>query len=547
MSVNYLTPLDYLYQWEKNSPNKIYLRQPRKRIWQEYSWQQVANEARRMAAALQDLQVQKGDRVAIISKNCAEWIIADLAIMMVGAISVPLYPTQSDDSIEYVLQHSGASLVFVGKLDNPQHIQNIIPHTIKQVGFNYAGVKAPLMWNDLIAKHAPITNAFHPTLSDTFTIVYTSGTTGHPKGVVHDFAGASFAATHGVKEFNLDQNNHSMSFLPLAHIAERVLVELPSLYAGFTVSFTESLDTFAEDLRLVSPTSFFSVPRLWTKFQMGILEKMPQKKLNILLSIPLVSTLVKKKIRQGLGLDNTTMFISGAAPLAVSVLEWFARLGINIQEGYGMSENLAYGTINPAGDIQFGTVGKCMYGGQVKISEQGEILFKSPANMKGYYLDDEKTREVIKDGFYYTGDKGEINSDGYLKITGRIKDTFKTTKGEFINPTVIEELLCENTNIEQVCVLGLGLTQPLALVVLSEQAQQKPKEVVNQELQATYESVNKQLQSHEVLNGLLVVKEEWIPENGLMTPTLKMKRNELADYYQPLVTQHSEAKAVVWE
>ncbi|MEH6344275.1 MAG: AMP-binding protein [Bermanella sp.] len=547
MSVNYLTPLDYLYQWEKKSPKKIYLRQPRNRVWQEYSWQQVADEARRMAAAMQALKVKKGDRVAIISKNCAEWIIADLAIMMVGGISVPLYPTQSDDSMAYVLQHSGACLVFVGKLDNPQHIQNIIPNTIKKVGFNYNGIKAPLMWNDLIAKYAPTTKPYHPTMADIFTIVYTSGTTGYPKGVVHDFAGASFAATHGVKTFNFDADKHSMSYLPLAHIAERVLVELPSIYAGFTVSFSESLATFAEDLRMVSPTSFFSVPRLWTKFQMGILEKMPQKKLNVLLSIPLVSSLVKRKIRQGLGLDNATMFISGAAPLAVSVLEWFGRLGINIQEGYGMSENLAYGTFNPVSDIRFGSVGKCFYQGQVKISHEGEILFKSPANMKGYYLDDEKTQEVFQDGFYCTGDKGEICSDGYLTITGRIKDTFKTSKGEFITPTIIEELLCENTNIEQVCVLGLGLPQPLALVVLSAQAQNRPNEEVTQELKATYLSVNKILKSHEVLNGLLVVKDEWLPENGLMTPTLKVKRNEVAEHYQALVTKYSEVKAVVWE
>ncbi len=547
MSVNYLTPLDYLYQWEKTSPQKIYLRQPRNRIWQEYSWQRVADETRRMAAALQDLNLQKGDRVAIISKNCAEWIIADLAIMMAGAISVPLYPTQSDDSMQYVLQHSGASFVFVGKLDNPEHIQSIIPNTIKQVGFNYDGVKAPLMWNDLISKHAPTTKPFHPTLDDTFTIVYTSGTTGHPKGVVHDFRGASFAATHGVQEFSLSPNDHSMSFLPLAHIAERVLVELPSIYAGFTVSFSESLTTFAEDLRLVSPTRFFSVPRLWTKFQMGILEKMPQKKLSILLKIPVLGSLVKKKICQGLGLDNATMFISGAAPLAVSVLDWFSRLGINIQEGYGMSENLAYGTVNPANDIRFGTVGKCVYQGQAKIADNGEILLKSPANMKGYYLDEEKTKEVLQDGYYHTGDKGELCSDGYLTITGRIKDTFKTSKGEFITPTIIENLLCENTHIEQVCVLGLGLPQPLALVVLSEQARLEPKEVLSQELQATYLSVNKKLKSHEVLNGLLVVKEEWLPDNGLMTPTLKVKRNEVAEYYQTLITQYAEVKAVVWE
>lgn len=547
MSANFLTPLDCLYKWEKNTPNKTYLRQPRDRVWQEYSWQEVADEARRMAAALSDLNLERGSRVAIISKNCAEWIISDLAIMMAGCVSVPLYPTQSDESIQFVLEHCGASVVFVGKLDNPEQIPKIIPNNIIQIGYNYEGIHAPLMWNELIRKYSPIENPYHPKMDDIYTIVYTSGTTGNPKGVMNDFKSASFVATHAVPEFNLTPDDHSVSFLPLAHVAERVLVELPSLYAGFTVSFVESLDTFAEDLRLVNPTRFFSVPRLWTKFQMGILEKLPQKKLDRLLSIPIINRIVKKKIRQGLGLDNAHTFISGAAPLSISVMQWFSRLGINIQEGYGMSENWAYGTINRGDDIRFGTVGKPMRDGEIKISQEGEVLIKSPATMKGYYLDEEKTREVIKNGYYHTGDKGEVCKDGFLKITGRIKDTFKTSKGEFITPSHIESLILENTNVEQVCVMGLGLPQPMALVVLSEQAQQLNKQTVDETLQATYQKVNKMLKSHEVLNGLLVVKEEWLPENGLMTPTLKVKRNEVAAYYESLVQQYSEAKAVVWE
>ena len=228
-------------------------------------------------------------------------------------------------------------------------------------------------------------------------------------------------------------------------------------------------------------------------------------------------------------------------------MEWFSRLGINIQEGYGMSENWAYGTINRSGDIRFGTVGKPMHKGEIKISAEGEVLIKSPATMKGYYLDEEKTREVIKNGYYHTGDKGEVCGDGFLKITGRIKDTFKTAKGEFITPSHIESLILENTNIEQVCVMGLGMPQPMALVVLSEQAQRLDKQDVDKTLQATFRKVNSVVESHEILNGLLVVKEEWLPENGLMTPTLKVKRNEVAAYYQNLVQQYSEVKTVVWE
>ncbi len=547
MPEQYLTPLDCLYKWEKTRPNDIYLRQPRNRIWQEYSWKDVADEARRMAAALAELDIKKGDRVAIISKNCAEWIISDLAIMMNGAISVPLYPTQSDETIQFVLEHCGASVAFLGKLDNPQHIQKLIPAKIRQIGFNYPGIDAPLMWNELIKHFSPLVNAYHPTLDDIFTLIYTSGTTGNPKGVVNNYRSAAFTVTQHVKTFALKQKDHAISFLPLAHVAERVMVELPSLYAGYTVSFAESLDTFAEDVCLVKPTRFFSVPRLWTKFQMGVLEKIPQKKLDTLFKIPLVRGFIKKKILRGLGLDNAVMCISGAAPLAASVIQWYQRLGINIQEAYGMSENWSYGSANRVDDIRIGTVGQPLPGCEVKISELGEILIKSPATMQGYYLDEEKTREVIKDGYYHTGDKGQLCKDGFLTITGRIKDTFKTSKGEFITPSHIENLLAENTSIEQLCVLGLGLAQPLALVVLSEQAKTKPQHEVAHELRNTFCSVNRKLESHEVLNALVVVKDNWLPENGLMTPTLKVKRNEIADHYQATIEKHAESKTVVWE
>ena len=543
----YLTPLDCLYKWEKTRPNDIYLKQPRNRIWQEYSWKDVADEARSMANALADLDVKKGDRVAIISKNCAEWIISDLAIMMNGAISVPLYPTQSDEAIQYVLEHSGAAVAFLGKLDNPEHMQKIIPVNIKKIGFNYEGIHAPLMWNDLIKHFAPVVKPYHPTLDDIYTLIYTSGTTGNPKGVVNTYSAASYAATQNLTNFSVNSQDHVLSFLPLAHVAERILVELPSLYGGFTVSFSESLETFPQDLWLVKPTRFFAVPRLWTKYRMAILENIPQKKLDILLSIPLVSGYIKKKIRKSLGLENATICASGAAPLAMPVLQWFKRLGITIQEGYGMSENWGYASFNTVGNIQLGTVGKPSPGADIKISEIGEILIKSPATMQGYYLDEEKTREVIKDGYYHTGDKGQLCKDGFLTITGRIKDTFKTSKGEFINPSHIENLLAENTGIEQLCVLGLGLPQPLALVVLSAQAKAKPQQQVTEELRHTFDKVNSVLKSHEVLNGLVVVKDEWLPENNLMTPTLKVKRNEVADRYQAIIQKYADSKTVVWE
>jgi len=547
MTNNYKTPLECLYHWEKTASNHVYLKQPRNRQWYEYTWKEVGQQARRMASALADLGLERGDKVAIISKNCAEWIISDLAIMMGGYVSVPLYPLQSDDSMRYVLEHSGSKVIFVGKLDNPKQVQSILPNNITKIGYNYDGIHTELKWNDLIKEYDPIAKDHYPAMDDIFTIVYTSGTTGNPKGVVHTYKSASFSGSNGVKTFNVNQQDSYLSFLPLAHVAERILVELSSLYSGAEVSFAESLDTFAEDLQIVSPTRFFSVPRLWSKFQMGVLEKLPQKKLDKLLRIPLLNRVVKKKIRKGLGLDNSTMVIAGAAPMPIPVLKWFAKLDIHIQEGYGMSENFAYGCINRKESIRMGTVGTQMPGGEVKISEEGEILFKSDALMEGYYLEDEKTAEVIKGGYYYTGDAGFIDDEGFVKVTGRIKDNFKTSKGEFVEPAKIEGLLAENTDVEQICVVGLGMVQPICLAVLSEAAREKSKDVVHEDLKKTLSTVNSALQSHEVLNGLIVVKDDWTPENGFMTPTLKIKRHEVSTRYKDLVEQHAECKEVVWE
>ena len=542
------TPLDYLYRWEKLDPHGCYLRQPCNGEWHEYTWREVADTARRVASALQSLGVKKGGRVAILSKNCAEWIIADLAMMMAGAISVPLFPMQSKESMLHVLEHSEASVLFLGKLDNLPEVINDLSDSITTIGFNYDGVEAQLKWDDVVKKYSPIMEPCRPELESIFTIVYTSGTTGYPKGVQHSYRAISFVSSNNVKESNLNQNDRFLSFLPLAHVAERVLVEFSSLYAGCAVSFVESLDTFANDIKHIKPTVFGAVPRIWVKLQMKVLEKISQETLINILRVPILGWFVKRKIRRNLGLEKVKDFISGAAPLPESVMVFFRRLGINIQELYGMTENLAYGTFNKKEDIRFGTVGTNRLGGEMKISDEGEVLFRSPAIMKGYYLDKEKTYEVIDYlDFYHTGDAGEICEDGFLKITGRIKDTFKTSKGEFITPTIIEEMLSENTSIEQVCVVGLGMPQPMALVVLSESARSMPKDELSNDLFSTYQKVNAGLKSHETINSLIVVKDEWVPGDYFMTPTLKIKRNELFDNYRHILDRNSEVRGVVWE
>ena len=277
------TPLEKLYNWTAKQPEKTFLRQPFNGEWLHFSWKKSEDEVRRMAAYLRSLNLPPQSKVAIISKNCAHWILADLAIMMAGHISVPLYPTIPADLIRYCLEHCDAKVAFIGKLDDWSKQRSGLPDHIKGISFPLWTEPGYENWNDIIAKTEPFTENYVPKPSDIATIIYTSGTTGLPKGVVQTVNAFSYAACWALNEMkDLSEGERFFSYLPLSHIAERMLVEMGGIYCGATISFAESLDSFPANLKDTKPTVFLAVPRIWTKFQMGILGKMPQSRLNIL-------------------------------------------------------------------------------------------------------------------------------------------------------------------------------------------------------------------------------------------------------------------------
>ncbi|EAT13170.1 long-chain fatty acid CoA synthetase [Bermanella marisrubri] len=530
-----LTPLAAFYAAVKEQPNKAYLRQPKNGVFKEYTWADVERRARNIAFQLRKLGIEKNDKVALWSKNCAEWIITDIAIMMAGAVSVPLYPGQSKKNVRFVLEHSEAKVMFVGKHDNDQDVIDSIPENFPTVGFH--GYTGPTHYDFDQLVNVPAAQDFkvnEPSLEDIMTIVYTSGTTGQPKGTVHNYHAYAFAASNAVEIIGLGTNDRGISFLPLAHVAERVIVEGQSYYGWFSISFVESLDSFQRDLTSIRPTLFFAVPRLWSKFQEGILAKLGgMKKFNKLIKIPLLGSLLKWKIRRGLGLDQARLCGCGASPMPKALIEWFDEIGIPIVEGYGMTENMAYGTFNFPDDRNVGSVGKPFAHVDVKISEQGEILFKSEALMLGYYKDEEKTKEALAGGYYHTGDKGHIDDLGFLHITGRVKELFKTSKGKYVAPAPIEGLLSAHPHIEQVCVMGSGRNQPIAVVELSETARGLDKEALEEELIQHLGKVNQDLEHHERVECLVLTQETWTVESGLITPTLKIRRDTVEDrFYQ---------------
>ncbi|HEX5842859.1 MAG TPA: AMP-binding protein [Pseudomonas sp.] len=540
-------PLERLAFWVEKRPDAIWLSQPVNGQWHDFTWAQVDEQARRLASALQALGCAPGERVALLSKNCAEWLIADLAIMLAGLVSVPLYPLQSAESINYVLRHAQCKAIFLGKLDEPEKLAAGIPAEVLRIAMPYPTLPAEHRWAQLLAAHQPLRDG-HPQLpGELLSILYTSGTTGQPKGVMLSAKAFAYAGSQSVKELQITEQDQYFSYLPLSHAAERFLVEMTALYSGGRVAFVESLETFASDLRHVRPTVFFSVPRLWTRFQQGVLEKLPQPKLARLLRIPLLGRLVARKIRQGLGLDRARILVSGAAAIPRALLDWYQGIGLTICEGYGMTEHLAYGCFNRPGQVRFGTVGRPMPGNELRIAENGEILLRCPSLMLGYYLDPEKTAETISDGWLHTGDKGEVDAQGYLKITGRVKDIFKTSKGKYIAPAPIEGEIAKNLWVEQVCLMGSNLDQPLALIELSPAAREQPREQVTADLAQTLAQLNAQLQAHERLSHFILVREAWTVDNGCMTPTMKIRRNVLEARFAEELNKLDGKRPLHWQ
>jgi long-chain acyl-CoA synthetase len=544
------SPLEKLYHWTATQPEKTFLRQPFNGEWLHFSWKKADDEIRRMAAYLRSLNLPPQSKIAIISKNCAHWIMSDLAIMMAGHISVPLYPTIPADLIRYCLEHCEAKVAFIGKLDDWSKQKSGLPDHVKGISYPLWTEPGYENWNDIIAKNEPYKDNYIPKGSDIATIIYTSGTTGLPKGVVQTIHAFSYAATWALTEMkDLSSNERFFSYLPLSHIAERMLVEMGGLYCGATISFAESLDSFPANLKDTKPTVFLAVPRIWTKFQMGILSKMPQSRLNILLKVPIISGVIKKKIKEGLGLDQAKYLLTGAAPMPVVTMNWFEKIDFIICEAYAMTENCAYSHLTRKENRKPGTVGTLMPNCEMRFSEEGEIQVKSDCTMLEYFKEPEKTKEAItEDGFLCTGDQGEVDSNGFLKITGRVKDIFKTDKGKYVAPAPIELELSKNTFIEQVCVVGANLPQTMALVVLSEDGKKEDKAALCESLEQTMNEINHGLDKHEKMKKMIVMREEWTIDNNLLTPTMKVKRNVLEKAKTPNYEKwYAEKDTVIWE
>ena len=547
------------YDWEEKFKDKPFLRQPFGDSWEEYTWGETGQLARRLATGLKSLGLKKGSHIGLISKNCREWIIADLAIIMAGYVSVPFFPNLKSTEIKSLIEFGEVSALFVGKLENWEEMKNGVDKDLPIIAFphyeNNSIVSEGFKWDEFISKFEPQRENYHPNLDDVWTIIFTSGTTGNPKGVVLSFKINQSTDVMYTKNYNplcvdFDGNNSFFSYLPLNHIAERIAIEFTSFKNGGVISFTESIETFVKNLSDVQPSVFFGVPRIYTKFQLGILSKFNQKKLDILLAIPLLSNIIKKKLKKALGLYNAKVVVSGAAAMQIAQRNWFRKIGVNITIGYGMTENCAITTQLPGSNFtKPGSVGKVQPQVEIKIDDSTEeVLMRGPYMMLGYFNDKIITNNTIKDGWLHTGDKGRIDSDGYLYITGRVKDTFKTSKGEFIDPGKIEAMFGEVDFFDQICVVGLGIPQPIMLVNISEVGKKLEKNDLENKLTEKLNSVNEQSFNYKKVAKIIICKDLWTPENEILTPTMKIKRGNVDKLYQDnYLDWYNNSKKIVWE
>jgi len=553
------THVHYLLHWEKQLPQKDVFVQPLANgNVVHYTWSEVAQQVRSMASYLQSLNLPERSAIAIYGKNSAHWLMADLAIWMSGHISVPLYPTLNAEGAAYVLNHSEAKLLFIGKLDGKadswNEVKTIIPQDLACVRLALSPEFDAPQWNDIVQSVAPLENPVLPNKNDLATIVYTSGSTGVPKGVMQSFATLLSGARELRLTYQVTTSDRALSYLPLAHVAERIFIQSSLMVCGFTVYFANSIETFVEDLNRAKPTLFFSVPRLWTKFYLGVNEKIPLHIQKVLFKIPVLGKLVKKKLLTKLGLNHVRYAFTAAAPLPTDIILWYRNLGLELLEVYGMTENCGYSHVTRVGQFASGYVGHAQPKVECKIDENGEILVKSPGTMLGYYKNPEKTAEdMTEDGFLRTGDLGEIDAEGRLKITGRIKDIFKTSKGKYIMPVPTEQKIGNQALIESVCIGGSSQPQPVAFIMLAEDIRnslkQNPKrDEIENTLKALRVKINEELEPHAKISFFVVVNEPWTMENDLLTPTMKIKRNKIESRYEPFLDAWAQQKReVVWE
>jgi long-chain acyl-CoA synthetase len=576
---------DFPYYQQETYNLQVALATKKNGVWEKTSSQEYIAKANAISRALLRLGVQKDDKIALItSNNRTEWNIMDIGILQTGAQNVPIYPTIAEEDYEYILNHSGSIYCFVSDTEVLQKVNAIkanVP-TLKEV-YSFDEIAGCKHWSELLTLGADESNQNEVEAKkesiqadDLATIIYTSGTTGKPKGVMLSHKNIVSNVLDSAPRIPFDAGNSTaLSFLPICHIFERMILYIYQYY-GVSVYFGESIDKISDNLKEVKPTVITAVPRLLEKVYdkiyakgselTGIKKKLFFWAIDLGLKyepygangfwyefqLKIARKLIFSKWKEGLG-GNLDLMVSGSAALQPRLTRVFAAAEIPVMEGYGLSETSPVIAVNDQRNKGFkiGTVGKVIRNVEVKIAADGEILCKGPNVMLGYFKDQEKTDEALKDGYFHTGDIGEIDSEGFLKITDRKKEMFKTSGGKYIAPQLIENAMKQSRFIEQIMVIGEGEKMPSAFIqpnfefvkewsklhkitLGSTNTEIASNPEVIKRIDSEIEEINKKFGHWEQIKRFELTPDVWSIDGGQLTPTLKLKRKIIKEIYKDL-------------
>jgi long-subunit acyl-CoA synthetase (AMP-forming) len=575
MSSDGRTLVESFFDTANRYAGRIALRHKRGGAWHERTWRDFAREVRQVGRAFIHLGLEPEGKVAILAPNRPEWMIGAVAAMAAGGAPVGIYGTSTADQVGYIAAHAECRIAIVHDRKQLQKFRAEaarLPH-LKHYILLDGKPEQPdeLSWDGLVALADKSDDATLDarwkalTPQSVATLIYTSGTTGVPKAVMISHRNVTFAAEGARDRLGVSERDHLLSYLPLSHIAEQVLSLHGAAVVGYTVSCLEDLNQLGDYLRDVRPTVFFGVPRVWEKIQAKMMEagkSAPPLRRKIAawaratglrawkameagqrppLSYYLAKKIVYSKVRERLGLDRCWMLASGAAAISRSTLEFFYSLDMPIYEVYGMSEVTGPGTISIPGQFRIGSVGRALDGTEVKIAEDGEILMRGPHVFLGYFKDEAATKEMIDaDGWLHSGDIGEIDRDGYLRVTDRKKDLFKTAGGKYIAPQPLEGKLKSIPGIAQAVVVGEGRKYAVALLTLDPDAckaqgrsleEMASDPTVVRQIEGEVHKINATLAPYETIKRVKVLPTEFSVETGEMTPSLKLRRKVVNQKY----------------
>ena len=542
------TYTDYLDQWNSQHPDQIWLRERKGDATTDWSWHQAHTEINAIACWFESRFADTGHRIGLLSRNRAHWYFADLGACAAGHVVVPMFTTASSETAAYVMNFTEMKVLFVGETENWNEIRQILPEDILIIAL--PGVELAeehLRWEDLASPFRGSMPTYKCQADDLVSLVFTSGTTGAPKGVMQTHSSNLIPIARFSNTFSMEIGARFFSYLPLAHIAERQLVEGSSLVNCGEVHFNENLSTLLRDLPLCRPGFMFGPPRVWEQLQQGIIAQFgSQDAVDVALKAD--AKTVGKMIREKIGLDQADYLLTAAAPTPPALIHWYDRFGICLMEGFGQTECMGP-IVSSKEERRVGSIGKPTNDIEVRVTEDDELLVKAPGCSPGYYKMPEKTAATFIDGWVHTGDKVRIDDDGFYYITGRVKDYFKTIQGKFVAPTPIENIFAENPYTEQICLLGRGYSKTTMTCVLSAIALELPRNVVEAALLERVKAVDIEVEKHARIGAVMISAEPWSIGNKVLTPTMKIRRDMVEELFgekaRELARKSAETKQIL--